>query len=136
MSDYTRKYGGSPVFRTSVGALAAGATTIIDYESDTFNNVVRSASRWIPLDTLRIINNSSVTIQVMFNQNPGDTRDILPAQDVTQPRKHFNSVTIKNLDSSVATTAGQVIVEAEKEVVTYQRVLEGSVRQAYDRGII
>ena len=136
MSEYTRQYGGSPIFRTSVGALAAGATTIIDYESDTFNNVPRSAARWIPLDTLRVINNSSVTIQVMFNQNPGDTRDILPAQDVTQPRKHFNSIIIKNMDGSTATTAGQVIVEAEKEVITSQRIVEGAVRGAYERGII
>jgi hypothetical protein len=139
LSEFSRNYGGSPVFRTAIGALAAsgspGDSVVIDYESDTFNGKAGSAKRFTPLDSVRISNGSTYALDVYFNQSSDNVRHILGSQEITLTNQNIRSLRVVNLGSG-ALGATDAYAEAWKELFDSQDAISGIVKKAAQAGLI
>lgn len=98
MGSFSRKYGNSPVFSSSP-TLTTGQQILIDYEVDTFNGKAGSAKRFIPFNSLRVVNASGQTIQIYFNQHPLKVRTINAGQTTTITDYAFSNLKIINIGS-------------------------------------
>jgi hypothetical protein len=130
MSQYTRRFGASPAFQSKLGALAAGASTVIDYESDSFNGVAAIAAKYLPLNFVRILNNSSQSLDVYLNQNAGNVVTVAAGQDFILTDEPVRTLKIVNLGSS-GTNANEVIINGKLLDVSTQDVVKAVTKKVY-----
>lgn len=139
MSEFSRKWGGSPVFRTAVGALAAagsaGDSLTIDYESDTFNGKAGSAARFLPLDSVRVSNGSTYALDIYINQSNDNLRHVLASQEILLTNQSIRTLRINNLGTG-ALGATDVYCEGWKEIFDTQDAITGVVKKVAESGLI
>ncbi len=114
---YSREYDVSPIFPfTNTADILATKEELFDFE--TRNG---STGKYLPFNSLRIINNSTAPIYVYINQKR-DRGFLVPA-GVIQPIDNtiapaISSVLIKNADTSATINAGEINLLISKDNVT------------------
>jgi len=131
MSKYTRNNGPSPIYQWSNSSnITAGSKTGISWaEYDA------TSQKYLPFDTISIVNNSSVNLMFYINQDkplyiPAGVIKDIPRQLV--PALH--SFLIENLDDTDAVAENEIYVTCVKEGITtdnlfsslHQRLFRGS----------
>lgn len=107
---------GSPVYVWTPGAIAAGATAVIET-----NNQFPASRKYAPLDSIEIVNNEAAN-DIMVIINGGDQR-YCPAGTI----RHIHGrgvalwhIAVRN-DGAAVTTAGAIVISLQKEPYTVDR---------------
>lgn len=114
---YSRDYETSPIFSFSNSStITAGNQDVID-----FATVKPATAKYLPFNTLQILNNSSVVISVYINQKRD--RPIKIPAGVIQPidstiAPAINSLLIENNDGSTSISANELQFLVSKDNVT------------------
>lgn len=119
---------GSPLYRESVGALNASASTVLDLAPE-----ASSAARYAPFNFVQITNNSSQDVEVRLNQDdeavlfvPANTIQTL--DQTTAPA--VRSIRVTNVGAS-ATSASEVQIVYQRTVVTGETLLQRGARAVF-----
>jgi hypothetical protein len=114
---FNRKYDVSPIFPfANLTAVAPSTEEIFDFESRN-----RATGKYLPFNSLRILNNSNVDISVSINQKR-DRAIVVPAGTI-QPIDNtiapaISSLLITNLDGTNNIEIGEVRLMISKDNVT------------------
>ncbi len=111
MSLYSLLYPSEPLYffkEISVPALSAGALILYDSEV-----ALRTMRKFTPFSNIQLVNTSTVDLEVILDYNPNKKLIVLAGGTKALRNQPFYSFSIKNMDSVVATTANEVIIELE-----------------------
>lgn len=127
---YERQNEASPPFRFSIGAIAAGAFTVVSFETSD-----RTTQKYLPFNFVIITNNSSADLVVYPNQNTATGGIDVPAGTVyiSAPEEipAISSVRIDNIEASTAVVSGEVRVTAQRKAVDTQRMVASIHRKIF-----
>lgn len=134
MSQFTRKFGGSPAFSVKLGAITNGLSTVVDFESDTFNGRAGSANKYVPLNFIRVLNRSAQPLDIYLNQDAGNVVTVDAGQDMVLTDIPIKSLTVANIGTA-STNANEVIVTGRFEKFGTQDVVDVAVKKGFFGGV-
>ena len=114
---------GSPLFTDSTTALGTDAQRTID-----MNQLFPRSSKYGPLDTMTVLNNSSVAIRVFFDGNRVDGRTFPSGTITTVNNRAMQLIRILNLSSTTTISAGEVTLEFSRSAITENEALRRGIR--------
>jgi hypothetical protein len=92
----------------SVPALAAGE--IKDYDQE---NTLRHYRKFMPFSNIQLVNTSAVDVEVVLDYSTIRKLLVLAGGTKALRNQPFSSFSVKNKDVSVATAAGELMIELE-----------------------
>lgn len=134
MSQFTRKFGGSPAFSVKLAAITNGLSTVVDFESDTFNGRAGSANKYVPLNFIRVLNRSAQPLDIYLNQDAGNVVTVDAGQDMVLTDIPIKSLTVANIGTA-STNANEVIVTGRFEKFGTQDVVDVAVKKGFFGGV-
>lgn len=134
MSQFTRKFGGSPAFSVKLAAITNGLSTVVDFESDTFNGRAGSANKYVPLNFIRVLNRSAQPLDIYLNQDAGNIVTVDAGQDMVLTDIPIKSLTVANIGTA-ATNDNEVIVTGRFEKFGTQDVVDVAVKKGFFGGV-
>ena len=97
--------------------IPAGSIYIIDLEQDT------EIKKYLPLNSLKIVNNSSSTVIIYINQSSDDKLEVIPNEAREIEDRWFRTLKIQNV-GTVDIAKGDLIISMRRKPITTDNVIQ------------